>query len=53
MFRKGGPRPWHTKPGDSLLDQRILEVRAGEGKKGGIAAASDEERMEFGEKRAE
>lgn len=49
MFQKGGPRPWHTKPGDSLLDQRILDVQAGH-KEGGIANGTEEERMEFGEK---
>jgi len=27
MFRKGGQKPWHTKPGDSLLDKRILEIQ--------------------------
>jgi hypothetical protein len=27
MFKKGGPKPWHTKPGDSLLDKRILEIQ--------------------------
>jgi len=51
MFRKGGPKPWHTKPGDSLLDQKILEMESGGKKEGGIAAGSEEERMEFGEKR--
>jgi hypothetical protein len=23
---QGAPRPWHTKPGDSLLDARMAEV---------------------------
>ncbi|KAL4890510.1 sugar transporter [Aspergillus ambiguus] len=27
MFSKGGPKPWHTKPGDSRLDGRIQEAR--------------------------
>jgi hypothetical protein len=27
MFRKGGPRPWNTKPGGSSLDERIEDVR--------------------------
>jgi len=54
MFRKGGPRPWHTKPGGSLLDQKILEVQAGGRKESsGIAGGTEEERMEYGEKRAE
>lgn len=28
MFRKGGPKPWHTKLGQSRIDERaaILEV---------------------------
>jgi hypothetical protein len=30
MFRKGGPKPWHTKPGQSNLDDRIEEARAKE-----------------------
>jgi len=51
LFQSGGPRPWKTKPGNSLLDQRILEVQT-HGKEGGIATGTDEERMEFGEKRA-
>lgn len=27
MFNKGGPRPWHTKPGNSKLDALIEEAR--------------------------
>jgi hypothetical protein len=27
MFRKGGPKPWKTKPGGSLLDERVFEYR--------------------------
>lgn len=27
LFSKGAPRPWKTKPGGSLLDERVLEVR--------------------------
>ena len=54
MFQKDGPRPWHTKTGDSLLDQKILEVQAGGRKESsGIAGGTEEERMEYGEKRAE
>jgi lysylphosphatidylglycerol synthetase-like protein (DUF2156 family) len=49
LFRRGGPRPWHTKPGNSLLDQKILDMQAGH-KQGGIAAGTEEERMEYGEK---
>jgi len=51
MFQKDGPRPWHTKTGDSLLDQKILDVQAGH-KEGGIVNGTEEERMEFGEKRS-
>jgi MFS family permease len=29
MFRDGGPRPWHTKPGDSSLEARVQAVREG------------------------
>lgn len=52
LFRKGGPKPWKTKPGDSLLDQRILEMSAHGGKTGGIAEGMEEERMEYSEKNA-
>ena len=27
MFSKGGPKPWHTKPGQSKLDHLIEEAR--------------------------
>ena len=27
MFSKGGPKPWHTKPGQSKLDTLIEEAR--------------------------
>lgn len=27
MFGKDGPKPWKTKPGQSLLDQKVEEVR--------------------------
>jgi hypothetical protein len=27
MFSKGGPRPWHTKPGNSKLDAAVADVR--------------------------
>ncbi|KAI4123562.1 MAG: hypothetical protein LQ338_005215, partial [Usnochroma carphineum] len=27
LFSKGGPRPWKTKPGDSLLDAKIAQVQ--------------------------
>ncbi|KAL8998723.1 MAG: hypothetical protein Q9169_002278 [Polycauliona sp. 2 TL-2023] len=26
LFSKGGPRPWNTRPGDSLLDAKIQQV---------------------------
>jgi hypothetical protein len=47
MFRKGGPRPWHTKPGGSSLDAKIQEVR--EQKKGRQDSALDgtKERAEY------
>jgi Sugar (and other) transporter len=32
MFRNGGPRPWHTKVGDSHLEERIAAVKAGQEK---------------------
>lgn len=28
MFSKGGPRPWKTKPGNSKLDERMVQVMA-------------------------
>lgn len=28
MFAPGGPKPWHTKPGNSKLDAHVEEVRA-------------------------
>jgi hypothetical protein len=52
LFKKGGPHPWKTKPGDSLLDQRILDVREHGGKTGGIAEGMEEERVEYGKKNA-
>lgn len=27
MFSKGGPKPWHTKPGNSKLDAAVADVR--------------------------
>ena len=27
MFSKGGPKPWHTKPGHSKLEGLIAEAR--------------------------
>lgn len=35
MFRDDGPRPWHTKPGDSLVDERAREVEGLSGAGGG------------------
>lgn len=29
LFAVGAPRPWKTKPGDSLLDRKIQEVKDG------------------------
>ena len=28
MTSQGAPKPWNTKPGNSLLDERIREVTA-------------------------
>jgi Sugar (and other) transporter len=50
LFQKGGPRPWHTKPGNSLLDQRLLEMEASGRKEGGIAGRTEDEKAEFGER---
>jgi hypothetical protein len=27
LFAKGGPKPWHTRPGQSKLDERVQEVQ--------------------------
>lgn len=27
LFSKSGPKPWKTRPGDSLLDQKVAEVQ--------------------------
>ena len=51
MFRKGGPKPWRTKPGGSLLDQKVLDWQSNR-KEDGIAAGTEEDRMEFGESKA-
>ncbi|KAG4413163.1 hypothetical protein IFR04_013702 [Cadophora malorum] len=48
LFQDGAPKPWTTKPGDSLLDQKIA---AGDGRKdGGVAEGTGEQRMEYTEK---
>jgi len=48
LFQDGAPKPWTTKPGDSLLDQKIA---AGDGRKdGGVTEGSGEQRMEYTEK---
>ncbi|KAL8684853.1 MAG: hypothetical protein Q9224_006100 [Gallowayella concinna] len=26
LFSKGGPKPWNTRPGDSLLDAKVAQV---------------------------
>ena len=43
MFRKGGPKPWHTKLGHSNLDERqaILEVEQRK------ASLEDNEKMQY------
>jgi len=48
LFRKGGPRPWHTKPGGSLLDQKVLKYREHGHKTGGVMET--EGRVEHAEK---
>jgi hypothetical protein len=51
MFQKGGPHPWHTKPGNSLLDAKIQEFR-NRGKESGIFNGTEEGRAEYAEKTA-
>jgi hypothetical protein len=48
LFRRGGPRPWKTKPGGSLLDQRIFEMRETGHKRAGIMGTED--RVEYADK---
>lgn len=48
LIQSGGPRPWKTGPGNSLLDQRVMDMQAG-GKEGGVIGGMEEERREFGE----
>ena len=48
LFRKGGPRPWKTKPGGSLLDQRILDARESSHKRHGTLGTED--KVEYAEK---
>jgi Sugar (and other) transporter len=50
LFSKGGPRPWHTKPGQSRLDAEIQAIieRKTHGKEnypGGMAMHGDEEKV--------
>ena len=42
MFRKGGPKPWKTKLGESTLDQRKDSVAA-EQRKASLGAEGKEE----------
>ncbi|TVY82739.1 High-affinity glucose transporter [Lachnellula suecica] len=51
LFQKGGPKPWKTKPGNSLLDTQIQDIRAS-GKTGGVIGGTEEERAEHVEKTA-
>lgn len=41
LFSNGAPKPWLTKPGGSLLDERIREVQAGS-KHGGMVLEGGE-----------
>jgi len=50
LFQKGGPHPWNTKPGNSLLDARVLEVQQQSGKRAGVIGGTEEERAEYVEK---
>ena len=45
-FWKGGPRPWHTKPGGSLLDQKVLEMRE-HGRRNSPDVMETEGRLEY------
>ncbi|KAK6592881.1 High-affinity glucose transporter 12 [Botrytis cinerea] len=48
LFAKGGPKPWKTRPGDSLLDDRVRDVAVGDGKMGVGIGGVQEERVEYG-----
>lgn len=52
MFGKGGPHPWNTKPGGSLLDARIEEEREHKAEKERHRGATQgaDERVEYSEK---
>lgn len=41
MFQKGGPHPWNTSPGHSLLDAKVQELQE-HGKAGGVLAGTEE-----------
>jgi hypothetical protein len=51
MFQKGGPKPWKTKPGDSMLDSKVEDIQQ-HGKTGGVIGGTEEERAEYVEKTA-
>jgi hypothetical protein len=54
LFQKGGPHPWQTKPGNSLLDAKILELqRSGKSGAGGVIGGTEEEKIEYLEKHGE
>ena len=46
LFKPGGPKPWHTKPGDSRLDARIDAVREMQEKGVGIDKGADIQEVE-------
>lgn len=41
LFSDSGPKPWHTKPGHSRLDDRIEEAREKNKHVGDVGAKSD------------
>ncbi|QSZ33651.1 hypothetical protein DSL72_005219 [Monilinia vaccinii-corymbosi] len=49
LFAYGGPKPWKTRPGDSLLDGRVRDVREhGDAKTGAGVDGVHEEKVEYG-----
>lgn len=46
VAKQGAPKPWHTKPGDSLLDARMAEVTS-EGRRVSSVGGRQEEKMDI------
>ena len=44
MFRPGGLKPWHTKVGQSRLEEHVHEIVEGQ-RKGSIAYTEDKTRI--------